>query len=52
MKIGTDKKIVSIRLDVKLFEKLKETAIKENRSVPNQIVIIVRQYLGNYVPWH
>ena len=51
MKMRIEKKIVAVRLDMKLFEKVKERAKKENRSIPNQIMIIVKQYFGDYVPW-
>lgn len=41
------KKVISISIDEKLHEKLKEIAKKEDRPISNLIEFIARQYLAD-----
>lgn len=41
------KKIVAVRLPIELYEEIAALAEEDNRSVPNQIRWILREYLRN-----
>lgn len=45
--MGVEKKVLSLRIDDEIIEKLKRLAEKENRSLSNFIETILKQYVAN-----
>jgi len=43
--MGIEKKVLSLRVDEELIEKLKRVAEKENRSLSNCVETILKKYL-------
>jgi predicted DNA-binding protein len=44
--MGIEKKVLGMRLDEEVIEKLKELAEKENRTVSNLVETIIKKHIG------
>lgn len=45
--MGVEKKVVSVRLDERFIEKLRQIAEEQNRSLSNLVETVLKEYVSN-----